>query len=472
MMAEVAKAPGKHLRWIVWMLIGLPLILLTYLALLATSLFDSRPREYPELALPPRPPGSKTFAEVYGEILARNPQWTPDRERGVYDDARIYVRGSLSDPSSFDTSKIKVFVEEAEKSLGILRELSVYPGPWAREDPEVLAKDFTALVELRLLMDELFLLTMVGNKHGIHSPALPEAAMLSLRVCDAVMPAVSDQVGGLILGYANERALQLADWSMRKPPSAEEQKPLLKDLQELIARCEFDQSMIDATIRGSFAAGLAAKADMQFRSKLWADESDLRLFASVVGGGETPTKLRWQALRTQPNRLIELMARMNLHLLSQSTLPHSQRKPWPAPATPALWSLSPNAGGILLLSQFTGLEGLSNFEHSRARTRLMVVLCAIARHRLDHASAFPSKLEDLVPTYLDGVPRDPFTGDPMAYDPVSAKIWCTGEDGKTDATPVDHSDADPNMIPPGLEAIFSGHGPADQVIDLRKFFGE
>ena len=102
----------------------------------------------------------------------------------------------------------------------------------------------------------------------------------------------------------------------------------------------------------------------------------------------------------------------------------------------------------------------------------MVVLCAIARHRLEHAGALPSKLEDLVPTYLDGVPLDPFTGDPMAYDPVSGKIWCTGEDGKTDVTPIDHSDADPNWVPPGLEAIFSGHSPADQVIDLRKFFGE
>jgi hypothetical protein len=102
----------------------------------------------------------------------------------------------------------------------------------------------------------------------------------------------------------------------------------------------------------------------------------------------------------------------------------------------------------------------------------MVVLCAIARHRLEYAGAFPSKLEDLVPTYLDGVPLDPFTGDPISYDPKAARIWCMGEDGKTDATLVPATVAYPNWIPPGLESIFPLRGPADQVIDLRKFFGE
>ena len=433
-MAEVTKAPGNHLRWIVWLLIGLPLILLTYLALLATSLFDSRPKEYPELALPPRPPGSRTFSEVYNDILARNPQWTPDRERAEYIDARLYLGESFSDPTSFDKSKIKVFVEEAEKSLGILRELSIYPGPWARQDPETKEDNFMAWVSLDDAIVELFRLAQAGDRHGIPALDLPAAARLALQICAAVKPAVSELFQGFMLETANNSAFRIAGWSMRMPRPAEEQKLLLKELQQLIARCEFDHTMIDAMTRGDFARAVEDKAVMHVRSKLWADESALRSFASAAGGGETPTKLRWQALRTQPNRLIELMARMNLHLLSQSTLPHSQRKPWPAPATPALWSLSPNAGGILFLSQFTGLEGLSNFDHSRARTRLMVVLCAIARHRLEYAGAFPSKLEDLVPTYLDGVPLDPFTGDPISYDPRAARIWCTGEDGKTDAT--------------------------------------
>lgn len=471
-MVNIRKSPGKHLRRIVWMLIGFPLLLLTYLALLTTNLFDSRPKEYPELALPPQPPGAKTFGEVYGEILARNPQWTPDRDRAVYDDARLHLSQSFSQEAPFDQTKIQAFVEEAEKSIGILRELSAYSGLWAMEDPEELAKDLTALVEMRFLIDELFLLTMAGDRHGISAPGLPDATKLALQTCVTVKPALSDSIGGLVLGSANQKAFQLAGWTMRMPRPAEEQKALLKDWQELIAPSEIDQKVIDAIIRTDFAVGVAKNAEMHPRSLLWVDETDLKAFASAMGGGQTSTKLRWQALRTQPNRCIELWVRMYPHLLAQSALPHNQRKPWPLPTRPPIWSLSPNAGGMLFLLEFTGLENLTNLDHSRAHARLMVVLSAIARHRLDHAGTLPAKLDDLVPKYLDHVPKDPFTGDPVSYDPASARIWCTGDDGKTDATPVEHPEVDTSLVPPGLEGIFAGQGPADRVIDLGKFFAE
>ena len=471
-MANIRKSPGNHLRWFVRMLIGFPLLLLTYLALLATNLFDSRPKEYPELALPPRQPGAKTFGEVYGEILARNPQWTPDRDRAVYDDARLHLSQSFSQEAPFDQTKIQAFVEEAEKSIGILRELSAYSGLWAMEDPEELAKDLTALVEMRFLIDELFLLTMVGHRHGIPAPELPDAARLALRISASIKPVVFEAAGELFLVRANQQALQLAGWSVRMPRPAEEQKPLLNDMQELIAKSEVEQSRVDTIIRGNFAIANASKEDMKVRTNLWASESDLKQLASFYGGGQTSTKLRWQALRTQPNRCVDLLAQLNLHLLAESPRPHNQRKPWAAPIPPPIWSLNPNAGGILYFSEFTGLGYFANFDRSRADTRLTVVLCAIARHRLDHAGSLPAKLEDLVPTYLERVPQDPFTGNPISYDPASARIWCTGEDGKTDATPVEHPEVDTSLVPPGLEAIFARQGPADRVIDLQKFFGE
>lgn len=473
-MAAVEKAPGKHVRWIVWMLIALPLILLSYLALLATSFFDSRPKEYPELALPPRPPGSKTFGEVYNEILARNPQWTPDRERDVYYDARIFVRRSLSDPSSFDASKIKVFIEEAEKSVGILRELSAYPGPWAREDPEVLAKNSTALAELRRLINELFLLALAGQRHGIPAPALPEAARLGLQTCVTIKPTVSDFIGGFSYNSATEHSIMLAAWALHTRRPKDEQLLLLREFQDLISRCELEQEMTSLMIRSDFAVGRAMKSSMQIRSLLWADESDLELTASFMGGGQTPMKLRWQGLRTQPNRMDELFAQLSLYCLAQSRLPYIERKPWSAPTPPSVWSLGPNAGGHQFFSSNASdsVVLLRSFDHYSARVRLMIVLCAIARHRLEHDGALPSELADLVPTYLDHVPRDPFNGNPMAYDPVSGKIWCTGEDGKTDASSVADPEAASNLGPPGLEAIFSGQRPEDQVVELRKFFVE
>lgn len=51
---------------------------------------------------------------------------------------------------------------------------------------------------------------------------------------------------------------------------------------------------------------------------------------------------------------------------------------------------------------------------STAHARLFQGLCAIERYRLAEGKA-PYALDDLVPTYLDAVPIDPFDGNPLRY---------------------------------------------------------
>ncbi len=71
----------------------------------------------------------------------------------------------------------------------------------------------------------------------------------------------------------------------------------------------------------------------------------------------------------------------------------------------------------------------------QARTTQGAALLALAAHlyRLDHAR-FPDSADELVPAYLDAIPIDRFTGDPMIYrlTPEGPLIYVTGPDRDDD----------------------------------------
>jgi hypothetical protein len=58
---------------------------------------------------------------------------------------------------------------------------------------------------------------------------------------------------------------------------------------------------------------------------------------------------------------------------------------------------------------------------------------AMTRFRLDHG-AMPSRLDDLVPAYLDAIPTDPFNGGPirLAVKPDRWIVYSVGPDGVDD----------------------------------------
>ena len=66
-----------------------------------------------------------------------------------------------------------------------------------------------------------------------------------------------------------------------------------------------------------------------------------------------------------------------------------------------------------------------------ALTRTAVTSLAIERYRLAK-SDLPSKLDDLVPTYLTAIPQDPFDDKPLRYKKLAKGyvVYSVGEDGE------------------------------------------
>lgn len=82
------------------------------------------------------------------------------------------------------------------------------------------------------------------------------------------------------------------------------------------------------------------------------------------------------------------------------------------------------------LAYFTALT-------SRITLSLSDVALALRADAGEHGGRYPARLDDLVPAYLDTVPRDPFDGAPLRYDPVRPAVWSIGPDGNDDAGTVE-----------------------------------
>ena len=61
----------------------------------------------------------------------------------------------------------------------------------------------------------------------------------------------------------------------------------------------------------------------------------------------------------------------------------------------------------------------------RVNYGLTTLFLALKAHHLDHGR-LPERLEELVPTYVNELPVDPFDGKPLRYDPVRLRIYSTG----------------------------------------------
>jgi hypothetical protein len=114
-----------------------------------------------------------------------------------------------------------------------------------------------------------------------------------------------------------------------------------------------------------------------------------------------------------------------------------------------------------------------------AERRMAAVSLAAQRYRADHAGRWPRKLDELVPTYLSDVPRDPFRADagPLSYliakNPTDGAerpvVYSVSSDG------VDETPPDGSTLPP--EPMYSWHahraagrsGSPDQWRDVSRF---
>jgi hypothetical protein len=110
---------------------------------------------------------------------------------------------------------------------------------------------------------------------------------------------------------------------------------------------------------------------------------------------------------------------------------------------------------------------------------MAAVSLAAQLYRIDHAGRWPRKLDELAPTYLPAVPRDPFRGDggPLSYlvttnTPDGAErpvVYSVSSDG-VDETPPNGSSLPPQPIYSWTSGRTPGRPNApDQWRDLSRF---
>jgi len=77
-----------------------------------------------------------------------------------------------------------------------------------------------------------------------------------------------------------------------------------------------------------------------------------------------------------------------------------------------------------------------------ARMRTAQTAIAVERYRCAHDSQLPADLNELVPTYLPSVPRDPFDGQPLRFKRLNSGyvVYSIGSDLRDDGG----SEGDPN----------------------------
>lgn len=95
----------------------------------------------------------------------------------------------------------------------------------------------------------------------------------------------------------------------------------------------------------------------------------------------------------------------------------------------ARFSFQPNgAGESYFTEQFDSIDDLPERHHlARARHSLVVSLFAIRRYLADHQK-LPSGLTDLQSDYLSDMPLDPYSGEPLHYDPLKGVLFSVGDD--------------------------------------------
>lgn len=165
-------------------------------------------------------------------------------------------------------------------------------------------------------------------------------------------------------------------------------------------------------------------------------EGDL-LLADTVAGMDINTALKWMPrIFFKPNETQKLFADAARCVISDATRTYSEMR------SPALEKsmkedferrrkhlVLTNAIGIILARVMlpvysSAMENECMVESDISATGL-VVACRRYRFR---EGRLPAKLDDLVPSFLPALPRDPYDGKTFRYDPVREIVWSVGKD--------------------------------------------
>ena len=113
------------------------------------------------------------------------------------------------------------------------------------------------------------------------------------------------------------------------------------------------------------------------------------------------------------------------------------RQPWPAKAQAVkrVQERQARTQAVRYGIPSFSAQALGGIDADRlVRDRASRIAVAVARYRLAHAGALPSRLDDLVPQFLAAVPPDPLSDGPMKFRPETGAfvVYSVGSDGTDD----------------------------------------
>ncbi len=170
-----------------------------------------------------------------------------------------------------------------------------------------------------------------------------------------------------------------------------------------------------------------------------------RLFDRVVAAHSKPTHAERQAA----------VAKLERDFAQESQRVANKWVFWRTVLLPGTlgYTLSQLLGQNLVSLSAPAYLPLSAEERNAATQSMVPVLFALAAYRADQG-AYPAELTALVPKYLDAIPKDVYSGQPLRYKRKDAGyvIYCVGPNG------VDNG---------GVAAWDEDHGPNDDDIPIR-----
>lgn len=109
-----------------------------------------------------------------------------------------------------------------------------------------------------------------------------------------------------------------------------------------------------------------------------------------------------------------LMAMLNERVETLGALVEGANRPWPSRMDPP-WSAHVSNSPTWGSSRVGDTWRMTSVGNDLASIRCARAVVAIERYRLAHGQSLPSRIEDLVPSYLDAIPIDPFSGQPLRF---------------------------------------------------------
>lgn len=469
--AEIQNRSAK--RGCIWLLIGTPSLLLIYLFLLSTSLFDSKPQTYPDLEITPE---GKTIPLL--EALASSPEWAKwkvDEEARdewtseLRGDAPTMAPSELAEklrPQLARASTLATWLCEKPDPLGLK--------PWP-EDISPFDISFEDVGEMRRIFSTLRAAPFIAAHSGHESDRKIQASPLAMRLL-----AKSRSVGNLLIGRlvwltAENASHEVLAADIRQSVIAGEADQLRQLLPMLDAcRPADDQAMVNAW-KSEFR--FSCQMMVYVKRQVWNFGSGVTAFGASTSLSNNLLE-QWTILRVQPNKCAAILAEDARMRIRNSSMPARDRV-WPTPEADRwkkAFSPAPNAGGEALidLGHFPYEKGAQINDQGLARHHLLRLLIGLALYRIDHENQLPADLKALVPAYLPELSKDPYTGEPPLYDPAPGKLAFRGMDFVPSSAPVDPEKEEKSRqrgMPPGVAGLFEKEGPHDPGLDLKAFFG-